>query len=128
MFLAWILSAGTVHLLSRFWTHLGSFEQTLAVFGFGIGVASWATGLHDLLTSFLGAMHIIDQRHYEVLLNSPTIWRTLLWIQMLLYLLWFVILFSKGTRAVYRIQRWVSLMLGCAGFLVYQLFFLIFNR
>jgi hypothetical protein len=128
MLLGWILAAGVVHTLSRLITAIGSFEQTLSVFGFGISIASWTTGFHDLITSFLGAIKLIDQNEYELALNSPTPWRTLLWIQMLAYLIWFVILFSKGTKAVYRISTFQSVLFGAIGFLVYQCFFLIFNR
>lgn len=128
MFLGWILAAGVVHVISRAMGTTGTFESVLCVFGFGISIASWATGLHDVLTSFLGAMHIIDQRNYEIALNSPTLWRTLLWIQMMIYLAAFILLFSKGVKVVYSMKTWPSVLLGTLGFVVYQLFFLIFNR
>ncbi len=128
MFLGWILAAAVVQLLSRLITEKGTFEQTLVVMGFGIGVASWSTGIHDILTSFLGAIHLIDQRNYELALNSPTIWRALLWIQMGIYLLWFIFLFSKGVKSVHGVANWQAVLLGITGFLTYQLFFLIFNR
>jgi hypothetical protein len=128
MLLGWILAAGVVHTLSRLVTRAGTFEQTLSVLGFGISVASWTTGIHDVVTSFLGAVHIIDQHEYELALNSPTVWRTLLWIMMAAYLIWFIILFSKGVRSVYAIKPWQAVLLGTIGFFTYQLFFLIFNR
>lgn len=128
MFLGWVLAAGVVHLFAQSRTSRGSFEQILSLFGFGIGVASWSTGMHDLLTSFLGAAGIINQHEYEVALNSPTIWRTLLWIQMTLYLLWFITLFSIAVRKAYRLSPIASFALGTAGFVLYQGFFLIFNR
>lgn len=128
MFLGWILCVGVTHTLSRLITSNGTFEQSLAGFGFGIGIASWTTGIHDLLTSFLGGVHLINQRDYERALNSPTIWRTLLWIQMIAYLIWFVILFSKSVKVVYKLTTIQSILLGFMGFLIYQLFFFIFNR
>jgi len=128
MYLGWILSAGVVHLLSRLLTSAGNFEQILCVFGFGIGIASWTTGIHDFLTSLLGAIQVIDQGQFEHALNAPTVWRTILWILMLAYLLWFIILFSKGVKSVYAVESWKSLILAIIGFAVYQLFFLIFNR
>lgn len=128
MLLGWILAAGVVHMLSRMVTLAGTFEQISGVLGFGIGVASWATGFHDLLSSFLGAVHVISQPAYEIALNTPTIWRTLLWIQMILYLVWFVVLFSMGVKTVYRLKLWQSVVFGTTGFLIYQGFFLIFNR
>jgi len=128
MFIGWILAAGMVHLVSRQITSTGTFKQTLSVFGFGIGIASWSTGIHDLLSSFLGAIHVISQRDYEIELNSPTVWRAALWIQMIAYLIWFIVLFSKGTKAVYGIKTIQATLLGFLGFVVYQLFFLVFNR
>lgn len=128
MFLGWILAAGVVQVISRSITQRGSFDQTLTVFGFSIGIASWSTGIHDWVTSLLGALQIIDQRSYEVALNSPTIWRTLLWIQMIVYLIWFIVLFSKGVKAVYQVKTGLAIGLGTIGFITYQLFFLIFNR
>lgn len=128
MFLGWILAAGLVHVLARIATGTGNFEQTLAVFGFGLSIASWTTGLHDVLTSFLGATGAISQRVYETALNSDTIWRTILWIQMAAYLVAFLYLFYVGVRVVYNLNKWVSFLLGSVAFIAYQAFFLIFNR
>lgn len=128
MFLGWILAAGVVHTIGNRISTTGTFDQTLSLFGFGISIASWTTGIHDLVSSFLGGVHIIDQHNYEIALNSPTIWRTLLWIQMAAYLIWFVILFSKSVKVVYKLTNGQSILLGTFGFLIYQLFFLIFNR
>ena len=128
MFMAWILAAGVTQLLGHLFAGQGSFEDTLSVLGFGIGIASWSTAIHDLLTSFLGAVHIIDQREYEHILNSPTLWRTLLWIQFAIYLLWFLLLFSKGIGAAQRLRRGPAIFLGVIAFVIYQFVFLIFNR
>jgi len=122
MFLGCILAGGVVHTLSRSITSNGTFEDTLVVFGFGISIASWTTGIHNLITSFLGATKVINQHNYEVALNTPTIWRTLLWIQMTAYLIWFIILFSKGTKSVYQTTNLQASLIGTLGFLVYQFF------
>jgi hypothetical protein len=128
MFLGWILAAGTIHLLCRLSSVVGSFEKILVALGFGISISSWTTGVHDLLTSFLGGIHLINQHDYELALNTPTIWRTLLWIQMTAYLLTFIILFSIAVKVVYKSNFGTALWLGTSGFIIYQLFFLIFNR
>jgi hypothetical protein len=117
-----------MHLLSKAFGGSGSFEGTLTVVGFGISIASWSTGLHDLISSFLGAVHIIDQREFEVALNSPTPWRTLLWVLMTLYLVWFCVLFAIGISVVQRVKGWQAALIGILGFIMYQGFFLIFNR
>lgn len=128
MLMGWILSAGVLQLISRFFGGTGSFERNLAVTGFGISLASWSTLIHDLITSFLGAVHVISQHDYETALNSPTIWRTLLWIQFAVYLGWFLLLFSLGAGKAQQIKGWKIVLLGFIGFVFYQGFFLIFNR
>lgn len=128
MFLGWMLASGLVHLLSRPFSSSGTFTQTMSVLGFGISIASWTTGIHDLTTSFLGAVRIIDQHEYEIALNTPTVWRTLLWIQMTAYLVWFLFLFSLGVKTVYGFNWGKAFLAGLFAFVVYQGFFLIFNR
>jgi Yip1 domain len=128
MILGWILSAGVVHTICRTFCPEGNFEKLLGVFGFGIGVASWATGLHDIITSFLGAVKLINQHEYEISLNSHTPWRVMLWFLMLFYATWFILLFSKGTKSVYKMSTGKSVIMGTTGFLIYQFFFFIFNR
>jgi hypothetical protein len=128
MLMGWILASGAVQLLSRVFSGTGSFENTSVVLGFGIGLASWTTGFHDLLTSFLGGMHIISQHSYEVALNTPTIWRTILWIQFALYLFFFLLLFTIGIKSAQKIKTMPAFFLAFIGFICYQLFFLIFNR
>lgn len=128
MILGWILAAGTVHTATRLVTTNGSFDKILSCFGFGLGISSWTTGIHDFVTSLLGAIQVIDQREYEMALNSPTIWRAFLWIQMAAYLIAFILLFSKSVRVVYKMNVWQSILFGTFGFLIYQLFFLVFNR
>lgn len=128
MFAGWILAAGIAQLLSRPFSGKGSFEDNLSVFGFAIGLASLASLSHDLPDSFLGAIGVIDLREYEVALNSPTIWRTILWILYGLYFILFFLLFPKGVGAAQRIRSGPAILIGVLAFMVYQGAFLIFNR
>ncbi len=128
MFGCWILAAGVAQLLSRPLSGEGSFEDNLAVLGFSIGIASLASLLHDLPSSFLGAIGVVDISEYEIALNSPTIWRTVLWIFYGLYLVLFLILFPKGIGAAQRMRRGPAILVGVLALLVYQGVFLIFNR
>jgi hypothetical protein len=69
--LAWVAATGFTHLAARALGGKGTFETTLGVLGLGIGVASWVTGLHDLLTSCLGYLRLLDQRAYEDAMSAP---------------------------------------------------------
>ena len=128
MFLCWIAAAGTAHLLSHLASGTGSFEDTLSVLGFAIGISCLASLSHDLTDAFLGAIGILDLKAYEVALNSPTIWRTILWILYGLYFVLFLVLFPTGIRVAQRIKLGQAILIGTLSFIVYQVVFLVFNR
>lgn len=48
-------------------------------------MAAWSTLIHDLTDGFLGAIGVIDMKAYELALNSPTVWRNLLWTLFAIY-------------------------------------------
>lgn len=127
--LAWIAAAGSAQLVSRALGGNGSYEDTLAVFGIGIGVASWGTGLHDLVTTFLGYLGRLDQRAYEDAMSTPgTAPHALIWLLMLVYLLGFLVLFPAGIAAAHQLRGARARTAGSIGFAVYLSVFLIFNR
>jgi hypothetical protein len=127
-YMSWIMAGGVVQLLSRLFQGKGSFEDTLTALGLGISVAMWGTMLHDLVMSFLGAIRIISLTQHEIDMNSPTIWRTIIWICMGIYLVWFQVMFTKGISSVQKVKTGPAILLGFIGFLVFQGVFLIFNR
>jgi hypothetical protein len=128
MMIAWFLSAAVMQVLAVWAKGSGTFEQTLAVTGLAISMAMWGTLFHDLVMSFLSAVHVINARQHEIAMNSPTPWRTILWICMLIYLVAFLLLFGKGIKAAHRLSAGRSALIGLTGFLVFQLMFLLFNR
>jgi hypothetical protein len=127
-FLSLITAAAILQLLSKIFNGKGSFEDTFSVLGFGVGVATWSTMLHDLTDAFLGFTGVINLHNYEKILNSPTFWRSLLWTLFALYFIWFILLFTKGIKEVHKTSRLASLLLGIVGLIVYQTVFLIFIR
>jgi hypothetical protein len=128
MFGCWILAAGVAHLLSKPFGGRGTFDDTLSTLGFSISIACLASLLHDLPSSVLGAVGLLDLRWYDVALNSATIWRTVLWIFYGLYLVLFLVLFPKAVGASQRIRGGPAILIGVLSFIVYQGVFIIFNR
>jgi hypothetical protein len=128
MYMSWIMAAAIGQLLSRAFSGQGSFEDNLSVFGFGIGVASWALLVHDMTDAFLGFIGVLDMKWYELALNTPTIWRAIFWCLSAIYFFWYMLLFSKGIGASQRLGRGPAIFVGITSFIVYQLVFLIFNR
>jgi hypothetical protein len=74
-FLSWVGAASVVYLVSCLMNGKGNFDDVLATIGFGFGVATWSSLLHDLTDAFLSVIGVIDMREYERLLNGPTFWR-----------------------------------------------------
>jgi hypothetical protein len=71
------LTAATVlQLLSKIFNGKGSFEDTLSVLGFGVGVATLNTILHYLTDAFFGFIGVIKL--------PDTFWLSLLWILVIL--------------------------------------------
>jgi hypothetical protein len=128
MFMGWMLAAGVAQLLSRPFSGRGSFEDTLGLLGFSISIACLASLAHDLPDTLLGAVGVINLREYEVALNSPTIWRAVLLTLYSLSVIWFVVLFTLAVAAAQRIGQGAAAFVGTVAYLVYQGFFVIFNR
>jgi hypothetical protein len=128
MFGCWILSAGVAYLLSRLVSGKGSFDDMLSVFGFGITLATFFAALHDVTDSFLGAIGLLDLRWYEIALNSPTIWRTILTILYSTALILLCVYLIIGVARSQKIKPGHALWIGFIAAVVYQGVFFIFNR
>lgn len=126
--LGWIAASGFTQLAARALGGTGSFEDTVAALGLGLSISTWWTGLHDLVTTFLGWLRVIDQRAYEDAMSGPTPFRTLIWTLMIGYVVWFFVTFAKGVGAAHRLRPAAATAAGAVGVVVYQLIFVLFNR
>lgn len=126
--MAWIFAAGFVQLICHAFSSKGQFEDILANFGLAIGVAMWATLLHDLVIGVLGNVNVISLPQHEIDMNSPTPWRTLIWTLMIGYTLWFEWLFIKAVRVSHGLSMSQAIFAGTIGFVSFQMMFFIFNR
>lgn len=127
-YLSWVGSAVTVYLLCRVFKGKGEFDNVLVIIAFGIGVASCSTLVHDLTDAVLSITGIIDMKRYELLLNSPTIWRKILLTLYVIYFSWFLLLFTIGVRVSQGFGYFKSLLIALFGLVVFQTILLIFIR
>lgn len=128
MLLCLFVAASVVQVLGRLSKGTGTFEQTLVVMALSISIAMWGGLIHDLPMSFLSAVGVIDAKQHEIAMNSPTIFRTLLWICYSIYFIAFLVLFSQAVRTVHKLNWIKSISIGLTTFIIFQLVFLIFNR
>ena len=103
MILCWLAASALIQVLSRLFKGVGTFEQTLAAIVLSISIAMWGGLIHDLPMSFLSAIGVIDARQHEIDMNSPTIFRTLLWACYSIYAIAFLVLFSLAVKVVHRL-------------------------
>lgn len=127
-YLSWIGASVTVYLLSMLMNGKSKFDNILAIFAFGIGIATWSSLLHDLTDAFLSVVGVIDMREYEQLLNEPTFWRGLLWSLYILYFFWFLTLFTIGIKKAQGFSLFKSIIIALVGLATFQLILLIFIR
>jgi hypothetical protein len=128
MILAWFASVATIQAAAHAVKGIGTFEQTLCVVGLSISISMLGGLIHDLPMSFLSAAGVIDARAHEAAMNSPTIYRTLLWFSYSLYLAGFLILFPMAVRVAHKLTMTKSILIGELGFIIFQTTFLVFNR
>jgi len=126
--LALFFASGFVYFCMRLAHIEVSYDSVVMVFGFGIGVASLSTMIHDLTDSFLAFIGLIDMRQYEQLLNQPTFWRYLLLGLYVVYFIWFFVLFQKGFAAVSKISRVKASIFAFIGLVSFQSVLLLFIR
>lgn len=127
-YMAWLGASCTVFLISRLLNGVGSFENILAVIGFGIGIATWSSMLHDLTDAILSTLGIINMKEYEKMLNGQTFWRYLLLTLYTIYFFWFMYLFTIGIRKVQRFGWVRSVFLALIGLVTFQVILFIFIR
>ena len=128
MIICWFTATSFIQVVSRLSGGKGTFEQTLATISLSISIAMWGALIHDLPMSFLSAIGVVDARQHEIAMNTPTVFRTILWICYSVYFIAFFILFPLSVRAVHQLSRIKSILIGASAFIIFQTIFLIFNR
>lgn len=128
MIICWFTATSFIQVVSRLLGGTGAFEQTLSTISLSISIAMWGALIHDLPMSFLSAIGVIDANQHEIAMNSPTIFRTILWICYSIYFIAFFILFSISVRVVHKLSWTKSIIIGSLAFIIFQTIFLIFNR
>lgn len=127
-FVSWSAAAVLIFLLSRMLKGQARFEDILMVVGFGVGIATWSSMLHDLTDAFLATIGVIEMKEYERLLNEPTFWRYLLLTLYAIYFFWFISLFTIWIKKANNFNYFKSIVLAVIGLAAYQSLLLIFIR
>ncbi len=128
MLICWFTATSFIYVTSRLLGGTGTYEHTLVAIALSISIAMWGGLIHDLPMSFLSAVGIINASQHEIDMNTPTVFRTILWTCYSIYFLGFIILFPMSVRAVHKLNWLKSILIGILAFVIFQTLFLVFNR
>lgn len=128
MIVCWFTATSFIQVSSRFLGGRGSFETTLTAVALSISIAMWGGLIHDVPMSLLSAIGVINAQQHEIDMNSPTVFRWILWLCYFVYLSGFIILFPLTVRVIHQLNWIKSSIIGILAFAIFQLLFLVFNR
>ncbi len=128
LLLCWFFASAVLHSMLYALSGRGSFESVLGSLGHAVAVSMSFTLVHDLAMSLASVTGIIDPTAHEVAMNSPGIWRNILWLSFALYVGYFVLTFTVVARVTHRLSWFTSAITGVASFVCFQTVFLVFNR
>lgn len=128
MLICWLLATSVIQLIASALGAKGGFEQTLILIALSISISMCGGLIHDLPMSVLSVLGVIDARQHEIDMNTPTMFRTLLWFCYSIYLIAFLVLFPLTVKVVHGLKTVHCIWIGWSSFIIFQLIFLIFNR
>jgi hypothetical protein len=128
MLICWFTATSFIQVTAKLLDGAGTFEQTLTTISLSISISMWGALIHDLPMSFLSATGVLNASQHEIAMNSPTIFRTLLWIFYSVYFVSFLVLFPLSVRIVHKLSWLRSILIGTLAFIIFQIIFLVFNR
>jgi hypothetical protein len=125
----WLLAASVVYLLSKLFHGQGSFDDTAALLGFAIALATVISLIPDAARSVFTAAGVLNRAAWERAVAEPgTPDFLFLWAYMIAFVVALLSLFVVSIRAAQRLRGWPALVVGLLGAIVYQGVYFIFIR
>jgi hypothetical protein len=128
IFLAGILAAAVLHLGARAFGGTGSFESTLALLGWAVGVSTTATLVPDTFVGIALCTGLADPAWWASAIAGPSVVLAIVWFYLLLYVTLFLVMFPAVARVAHGLAPGPSLVVGWGTFVVYQLVLFVFVR
>lgn len=128
IFFGGLLAAAVMQLMARWMGGQGSFEDTVALVGPVTLIATLTTLIPDTLIGLGLIAGFIDPAHWMTEIVRPSPILAMIWCYLVLYLIAFLVLYPALVRQVHGLNGRKALLVGWAGFLVYQALLLVFIR
>jgi hypothetical protein len=124
----WLFASAVTHLSARALGGRGSFDDSVALFGFATAAATVPALAPDLALTSAQAIGWMD---YEPWFRSVThcgVWFYIVWVYLAAYLVYFCVFYPSAARIVHRLNWPRAVVAGLAGFVAYQVFIFVFIR
>lgn len=125
---AWLLASVAMYIAARALRGRPRFEELLTATAFASGLGTLATLVADLVTSPLRAIGVIDEQAWEASIAQRGGWFVFTWTTLILYITLFVVTYPLAVRQSSRLAWPGAIVIGVAGFLVFQGFEYVFIR
>jgi hypothetical protein len=124
-----VLAAGIMHLLAKRFHGRGTFDDTLALVGFAVALATFISLIPDGARAALTVFGVLSRPAWEQAVSQPGTpdW-LFLWGYMTAYLIALPCLFAAAVVTAEGLRPWRALAVGLAGAIVYQGIYFIFIR
>lgn len=125
---AWLLASGAMYVAARATRGEPRFDELLRATAFASGLGTLGTLVADLVTSPLRAMGAIDEQAWEASIAERGGWFVFTWATLILYIVLFLLTYPLAVRQSTRLAWPGAIVIGVAGFMVFQGFEYVFIR
>jgi hypothetical protein len=117
---AWLLASSVMYVSAEVMRSKPEFDELLTPTAFATGLGTLGTLTPDLVTSFLRALRVIDERAWEASIAQHGAWFIFTWVTLTTYLLLFLIGYPLAVRQATGLAWPKAIATGVVGFLVFQ--------
>jgi len=125
---AWLLASAVMYLAARAVRGEPRFDDLLSATAFASGLGTLGTLIADLVTSPLRVVGVIDEQAWEASIAQRGGWFVFTWVTLILYIVLFLLAYPLAVRLSTRLAWPGAVVIGVAGFLVFQGFEYVFVR
>ena len=125
---AWLLASGVMYVAARAVRGEPRFDELLSATAFASGLGTLGTLIADLVTSPLRAVGVINEQAWEASIAQMGGWFVFTWATLVIYIVLFLLAYPLAMRLSTRLAWPGAVVIGVAGFLVFQGFEYVFIR
>jgi hypothetical protein len=126
--MGWILAAGLVQLLSKWFKGSGTFEGTFAVLGFTMTVPMFITWLPETLLTVLILIDVMSHKQWVEMTAHSRFWQVFGVGYQLVALAWYLVLVPIAVAVTQKLRWWQAAIVGTLTVVIVGFVMVIFIR